>query len=132
MRSAGSKAGRRQRMIAASGSRPWWHMYVVINIIRVRREHQAEFLTAIREHARRSSAEPGCLRYDVLQDLDDPQVISLYEVFEDEAAFRAHLDYPHYRHWMSQSASWRHDERRIRHVLDFVYRSEAARGEPRG
>ena len=99
-------------------------MYVVLNIIRVQKPHLDDFLAALRVHAHHSNAEPGCIRYDVLQDIDDPQVISLYEVFEDEASFRAHLEYPHYERWMAQSATWRHDEQRIRHVLDYVYRPE--------
>lgn len=102
-------------------------MYIVLNIIRVKQQHLDEFVAGVRAHARRSNAEPGCVHYAVLQDVDDPEVISLYEVFEDEAAFRAHLEYPHYRHWMTLSAGWRHDEERIRHVLDYVYRPEDGR-----
>lgn len=99
-------------------------MYVVLNIIRVREECLDRFIAAVRDHARASNSEPGCVRYDVLQDTTDPQVISLYEVFADEAAFREHLGYAHYRHWMEQSKTWRHEEHRIRHVLDYVFRKE--------
>lgn len=99
-------------------------MYVVFSINRVRDEHLEEFLAGVREHARNSSAEPGCERYEVLQGRDDPRVVCLYEVFQDEAAFEEHRRYDYYRDWMERSRDWRHSEERIRHVLDYVYRPE--------
>lgn len=101
-------------------------MYVVCNLITVKSEHLDEFVAGVREHARNSNAEPGCVRYDVLQDIDDPQVICLYEVFRDEDAFRMHLSRDYYRTWMQISKSWRVSENRIRHVLDYIYRPEDA------
>ncbi len=99
-------------------------MYVVLNIITVKPEHLEEFTSAVRRHAAASNAEPGCVRYDVLQDTSDPNIISLYEVFVDEAAFRQHREYDHYKAWMECSKDWRDDEKRIRHVLDYVVRAE--------
>lgn len=96
-------------------------MYVVFNIIRVKQQNLDQFLTGARQHARNSSAEAGCVRYEVLQDTTDPQIVCLYEVFRDEAAFREHLTYDYYRQWMENSRDWRHSENRIRHVLDYVY-----------
>jgi quinol monooxygenase YgiN len=60
----------------------------------------------------------------VLQDTSDPQIVCLYEVFRDEAAFREHLTYDHYKKWMEISKDWRHGENRIRHVLDYIYESD--------
>lgn len=99
-------------------------MFAIFSINRVRREHLDEFLAGVREHARNSSAEPGCLRYEVLQDRDDPQTVCLYEVFRDEAAFAEHQAADYYKEWMARSRDWRHHEQRIRHVLDYVYRPE--------
>jgi autoinducer 2-degrading protein len=96
-------------------------MYAILNIIRVRQEYLDQFLDGVRRHAQNSDAEPGCVRYEVLQDVSDPQVVCLYEVFRDEAAFRAHLEYDYYKDWMARSRDWRHSEQRIRHVLDYVY-----------
>ena len=96
-------------------------MYVILSVNRVRAEHLDDFVTNVREHAVNSNREPGCLRYEVLQDTSDPQTVCLYEVFHDEAAFAQHQASDHYQRWMALSRSWRHDERRIRHVLDFVY-----------
>ena len=38
--------------------------------------------------------EPGCLRFDVLQDNADPDHFFFYEVYRDEAAFQAHAQAP--------------------------------------
>jgi autoinducer 2-degrading protein len=96
-------------------------MYVIFSINKIRPEHLAEFVEQVREHAINSNAEPGCVRYEVLQDVDDPQTVCLHEVFLDEAAFDAHQAADYYRDWMERSKDWRHTEQRIRHVLDYVY-----------
>lgn len=99
-------------------------MYVIFNIIRVKEEHLEEFLKGVHKHARNSNSEPGCVRYEVLQDVVEPHVVCLYEVFEDESAFNAHREYPYYREWMDNSKNWRHSDQRIRHVLDYIYHPE--------
>lgn len=99
-------------------------MYIIFNIIKVKHECLEQFLNGVYRHARNSSAEPGCERYEVLQDTSDPQIVCLYEVFRDEAAFREHLTYDYYKEWMENSRNWRHSENRIRHVLDYVYGPE--------
>ena len=95
-------------------------MYVVLNIIRVKRSNLAEFVAGVRKHAEDSRSEPGCVGYDVLQDTEDPRTICLYEVFRDQAAFEEHLTYAYYKAWMQRSKDWRHSENRLRHVLDYI------------
>ncbi len=101
-------------------------MYVVFSINKIKEEHLDGFVANVRLHARRSNAEPGCVRYEVLEDTSDPQTICLYEVFIDETAFAAHLASPHYAEWMQLSQSWRHAELRSRYVMDFIYTPVAA------
>ena len=43
--------------------------------------------------------EPGCLRFDVLRDNDDPLKFYLYEVYKDNAAMLAHRQTPHFAEW---------------------------------
>lgn len=75
-------------------------MYALIVSVHVKPERQEEFLHAIEEDSRGSREdEPGCLRFDVLQDKNDPQHFYFYEVYRDEAALAAHRDAPHYRIW---------------------------------
>jgi (4S)-4-hydroxy-5-phosphonooxypentane-2,3-dione isomerase len=40
--------------------------------------------------------EPGCHQFQVLHDQGDAETIVLYEVYEDEDAFQAHLETPHF------------------------------------
>lgn len=40
--------------------------------------------------------EPGCQRYDVLRFEGDAQRGMLYEVYDDQAAFEAHKQTPHF------------------------------------
>ena len=39
--------------------------------------------------------EPGCSQFDVLSSPEDRSRIVLYEVYDDEAAFKAHMAMPH-------------------------------------
>lgn len=53
-------------------------------------------LTALTELAPASRQEPGCRTYVVHQDSDRPAVFHIFEVYDDEAAFKAHGTYPHF------------------------------------
>jgi quinol monooxygenase YgiN len=56
------------------------------------------FLSAIKVNAADSVAsEPGCLGCDVSQDRVDPEVIYLYEIYRDDAAYDAHTQTAHFR-----------------------------------
>ena len=50
--------------------------------------------------------EPGCFRFDILQNSENPQVFHLYEVYEDDAAFEVHKNTPHYKIWRSKVEPW--------------------------
>lgn len=39
--------------------------------------------------------EPGCLRYDLLQDVEDPNKFLFIEEYRDEEAFQAHRNMPY-------------------------------------
>ena len=72
-------------------------MYVIIAPIQIREGHKEQFIQAIIEDAKGSvNDEPGCLRFDVIQDAGDENRIWLYEVYQDEAAFQAHTQAPHF------------------------------------
>ena len=72
----------------------------------VKPEHLDAFIEEIVKHARRSKDEPGCLRYDVLRDNEDPNLIHVYEVFVDEAAFKAHGESTHNKEWRDKIKDW--------------------------
>jgi autoinducer 2-degrading protein len=59
-----------------------------------------DFLEVIKYDAVHSEGdEPGCLRFDVLRDNDDPLKFYLYEVYKDDAARLAHRENPHFARW---------------------------------
>ena len=83
-------------------------MYVIIAPIQVQEGHKGAFIEAVVEDARSSvNHEPGCLRFDVIQDANDPNRIWLYEVYKDEAAFQAHLQAPHLIKFRETTQAWR-------------------------
>ena len=79
-------------------------MIVLHVTIQVKPEHAAEFLEIVRHDAEHSEQdEPGCLRFDVLRDRDDPNRFYFYEVYRDEAAFEAHRQTPHFKLYFEKS-----------------------------
>ena len=72
---------------------------VVLHVtIQVKPEHVTEFLELARYDAEHSEQdEPGCLRFDVIQDRDDPNRFYFYEVYRDEAALETHRQTPHFK-----------------------------------
>lgn len=61
-------------------------MFVACVHVLVTPEYIEEFIAASRENAANTILEPGNLRFDVLQQADDPQRFILYEVYRDEDA----------------------------------------------
>lgn len=92
-------------------------MYAILGTIRVKPEHLDDFVRHVVDHAARSLDEPGCLRYDVLQDAGDPLTICLYEVFRSEADLDVHHEQEHYHAWMALSREWRDRASYSRRVL---------------
>ncbi|MGY4525608.1 putative quinol monooxygenase [Pseudomonas sp. TE21394] len=73
-------------------------MYSLFIKIRVKPGCAEDFLNAIKVNAAASVAsEPGCLVFDVSQDRVDPDLIYLYELYRDDAAYEAHTQTAHYR-----------------------------------
>ena len=68
--------------------------------VRVKPEGRERFLQGIEIDALGSEQnEPGCMRFNVLQDGEDENVYYFYEVYEHEAALEAHRQQPHYAAW---------------------------------
>ena len=68
--------------------------------VRIDPDQRERFLHGIEVDALGSERdEPGCLRFNVLQDAADENTYYFYEVYEDAAAFEAHQRAPHYAVW---------------------------------
>jgi autoinducer 2-degrading protein len=74
-------------------------MLIVHVDVHVAPDQVADFLAATRINAAASLAEPGVLRFDVVQDRADPSHVVLVEVYRDDAAAGAHKETPHYAVW---------------------------------
>ena len=72
-------------------------MHIVLVLVTVRPEWLDEFERALLHNARESTKkDPGCLRFDVSQHLDDPTRWVLYEVYDSPDAHAAHRRSPHF------------------------------------
>ncbi|NIA15055.1 MAG: antibiotic biosynthesis monooxygenase [Nitrospiraceae bacterium] len=74
-------------------------MYILHVDIAVKPDCVDEFVEATLANARGSVQEPGCARFDIVQDREDPAHFRLIEVYRNEAAVAAHKDTPHYAAW---------------------------------
>ncbi len=53
--------------------------------------HKEEFVRIIQEHAKSTLAgEPGCLRFEVCDDLEEENRVFLFEMYRDAQAFEEH------------------------------------------
>ena len=72
-------------------------MYVVLILLTVKTEELDEFERALLHNARESvTKDPGCLRFDVSQQQDDPARWILYEVYDSPDAHAAHRKSAHF------------------------------------
>lgn len=68
--------------------------------VRIKPGLRQRFLEAIEVDALGSERdEPGCLRFNVLQDERDENVYYFFEVYKDQPALEAHRTMPHYAVW---------------------------------
>ena len=81
----------------------------VIAELRFDPAHREALLELARQHVRNTlSAEPGCLRFELVAPKEDPGTLLFCEQFVDEAAFAAHRASPH--------AAWFRDARAVYEV----------------
>ena len=84
--------------------------FVVTVVFVARPEHRADFRAAMLENADASrTLEPGCRQFDVCEKSDGE--IFLYEIYDDEAAFKAHLATDHFKRFNARTTPWVADKR---------------------
>ncbi len=71
-------------------------MIVTCVYVKVKPENVQDFIEAIADNHKGSVNEPGNVRFDVLQQADDPCRFMLYEVFDSEEAVAMHKETSHY------------------------------------
>ena len=75
---------------------------LVVNI-RIKPESVDAFMQRLKENAAGARREPGCEQFDVLVDPKDKTKVMLYEVYNDEKAFEAHQQTPHFKKYLAEA-----------------------------
>jgi len=87
-------------------------MHVVVVFLEAEPGRQQELMEALRLHAVMSvEREEGCHRYDVSVDPLEGGVFLLYQLYEDEAAYRTHRELPHYADFRLLTDPWTRSRR---------------------
>jgi autoinducer 2-degrading protein len=81
-------------------------MHVTVVYVHVKPERVADFVEATRENHEQSVKEPGNLRFDILQSVEDPTRFVAYEGYRDQASAKAHKETAHYLAWREKVADW--------------------------
>ena len=93
-------------------------MIATIVHIWVKESFIQEFILASEENHANSVNEPGNLRFDILQDAENPEKFTFYEAYESEEAAADHKLTPHYLKWKDTVADWMAQPRQgIRHQI---------------
>ena len=95
-------------------------MYTVVSFHKILPEHLDDYIENMKVCAEKSNQELGCVRYEVMQDVSDPTIMCLFQVFKSESAYQAHQEAEHHRVWMELSGGWRDLSVRQRHELRYI------------
>jgi len=83
--------------------------------LRIKPENVDKFMAGLLANAKEARKEPGCRQFEALIDTSDPTKVMLFEVYDDEKAFEAHQQTPHFKKYLAEAVPLLAD--RQRHVL---------------
>lgn len=86
-------------------------MYTLVVTLHIKPEALDAFIAATLENARNSIQEPGILRFDVLQQQEDPTRFILYEIYRAPEDQLAHRETAHYARWRDTVADMMAEDR---------------------
>jgi autoinducer 2-degrading protein len=81
-------------------------MIVTFVHVWVKQQYIKDFIEASTENHQNSIKEPGNLRFDLVQDADNPAKFVIYEAYESDDAAAAHKETDHYKKWRETVADW--------------------------
>lgn len=100
-------------------------MYVVSVTVQVEEQFVGQFIEATLDNARNTRKEPGNVRFDVSQCVDDRARFLLYEVYGTADDFKAHQQTEHYLRWKQTVAEWMAQPRQgVKHQSVFFGEAE--------
>jgi (4S)-4-hydroxy-5-phosphonooxypentane-2,3-dione isomerase len=86
-------------------------MQILMVRIRIKADHLKDFIGEMIGDGKGSVLhEPGCRRFDIIQDEDEPTKLGLCEVYNDEAAVEDHMSRAHFKKWLEKTAGWTAEE----------------------
>ena len=88
--------------------------FVLQVALRIKPESVDAFMSKVLVNAASARQEPGCRHFDVLVDPKDRTRAMLYEIYDDEKAFEAHQQTPHFKRYIAEAVPLL--ESRERHV----------------
>jgi quinol monooxygenase YgiN len=71
--------------------------------IRVKPENVDAFMPMVLANAREARKEPGCRQFEVLVDAADRTQVMLFEIYDDQKAFEAHQQTPHFKKYVAEA-----------------------------
>lgn len=88
-------------------------MHIITVIFNVRPESIGAFRSATMENAANSLQEAGVVRFDLLQQADDPHRFMLFEVYRTPEDHAKHRQTAHYRKWRDGTAEMVEEPRTV-------------------
>ena len=84
-------------------------MLKVIARSRIKPGCKDEYMSKVRELVERSRAEEGCISYTLNQSQSDPNLVSFFEEWKDQAAFDFHKQTEHFTSILPELSKLRED-----------------------
>lgn len=81
-------------------------MIVTTVHIKVKKENLNEFIAASIENHKNSITEPGNLRFDILQSIENTLEFTFYEAYDSQESAFAHKSTSHYKKWKETVANF--------------------------
>ena len=95
-----AKGGLKQGKLELFGGFAYPSYMLIVHVhVRVKPESVEPFKEATLANAKSSLKEPGVIRFDVVQEQEDPERFVLVEVYRDAVAAAAHKETAHYPVW---------------------------------
>ena len=96
---------------------------VAVIHVQVKADALDAFKKAIGHNAAGSRLEPGCYRFDVTQDQEDPTKFVFYEAYKNADAVAAHRASPHFHVWneFKESGAVTHFDRKLFNGINYTF-----------
>jgi autoinducer 2-degrading protein len=93
-------------------------MIVTLVYVWVKRDKIDDFIKASKINHFISVMEPGNLRFDILQDAENPSKFTFYEAYISLEAAVSHKNTDHYKNWRDTVAEWMEKPREgVKHIV---------------